>query len=211
MVDFLCWTTLYGVCKFLCYGFKYVALSVLFRKDEEYQDLKTSKVAFNYCFSRNVPNRTFSNTDQDRSQPWHHQMQRLARGRKQWKCHLLACTTSMRLSVVFVSHQYNGTCTHGHTHLTHRWLCHGKLQFVHTNSLACWSPPMALSKNEGPWKASITECNQSFNLLYPIQKLPPVRLIKLCQHYFIHSPCFIYSSDMLRGKDTGLSMGPGCQ
>lgn len=151
---------------------------------------------------------------QDRSEPWHHQMHWLARGRRQWMCHLLACTISMHLSVVFVSHWWNGTCIHGHAHLTHRWLCHGNLQCercLHTNSLACWSPPMVPSQNEWPWKVSITDCDQSFNLLYSIQKLPPVRLIELCQHNFIHSPCFIFSFDMLRGKHTGLSMDPGCQ
>lgn len=75
-----------------------------------------------------------------------------------------------------------------------------KSAVLHTNSLARWSPPMVLSQNEWPWKASITECNQDFNLLYSIQKLPPVRLIKLCQHNFIHSPWFIYSSDTLKRK-----------
>lgn len=54
-MDFLHWATWYSICRFLCYGFKYVALSVLFRKDWAYEDLKTSAAALKYRFSCNGP------------------------------------------------------------------------------------------------------------------------------------------------------------
>lgn len=63
-----------------------------------------------------------------------------------------------------------------------RWWSHVSQQcerYVCANTFACRRLLIGLSQNECPWQANGIKCNQSFHLLFSIQKLPRVGLMKL--------------------------------